>query len=613
MESTLYEVYSRLLADLVKQCKRPLIEAHYVVDDRWLLIEAPKLDKAMWAILEAQDDPKVKVIDVIDYLTGIDLGTHAQEIVAWLEETLDLYRQGKDITEDLRVAHQSLVFCYKVEYAPTNEQLKQAYTAFEENDTNIAVFDLHLEMGGSKDTVICTARSYISQVIHKAKWQEIAPSHGPGVTYPSAYPWEKSNFRSYYPSIDEVYPYSDYIIGLPHYWDRLLDNRHWADTSYSSIECKVSAVPKDSRGPRLICVHPAEAIWIQQGTRRVLEHAITTHRLTSGRINFSDQAVNGRLALKASQDREFVTLDLKDASDRLSNKLVRILFGEYAYRYLSCSRAVKARVGSRVIELNKFAPMGNCLTFPVQSLCYWAIVRAGIYHRYGVICNEVFVFGDDIIYPKRYHAGAHAALVRTGMIINANKTYVHGSFRESCGVDAWKGTDITPLRLRRIEVKSASDALAFCDLAKRARLRFASRLALFLYQKVEERFGRLSKTNDFFATGLIEWVDVGWDKLLTYEDKMRFNRNYHRWEVPVRLVMSTCKRLITHDWYHVQDSLIRMAALYGRYGVRPYIVLTPYEDTELRNVITEYSERGLEYPIPHRERLKCGWSPVIMS
>jgi hypothetical protein len=31
------------------------------------------------------------------------------------------------------------------------------------------------------------------------------------------------------------------------------------------IEAKLIAVPKDSRGPRLICVHPAESIWIQQG------------------------------------------------------------------------------------------------------------------------------------------------------------------------------------------------------------------------------------------------------------------------------------------------------------------------------------------------------------
>jgi hypothetical protein len=106
---------------------------------------------------------------------------------------------------------------------------------------------------------------------------------------------------------------------MPTFWhDIMVTESKGRIMEKTDIVAKLTAVPKDSRGPRLICVHPKEAIWIQQGQRLKLEAAITSSNLTKGRINFTDQTVNGGLALESSKSGRLATLDLKEASDRIS-------------------------------------------------------------------------------------------------------------------------------------------------------------------------------------------------------------------------------------------------------------------------------------------------------
>jgi len=646
MKSILLKAYSRLLADLGKQTNNPLFEERHLMSEEWLLIEAPKLDKLMWRIFEDLANPQVDAIDVefMAKTRGIDISHPLfTRFDVWVEDVMfDFVTNKKDITRELKAAHQMLVFCYKAEHEPTESQLEDAYRVFEENDEAVSVWDLYYQNTGSRSPLSRIARSLIGKVIYQAKWDEIAPQHGPGSVYPSKFPWEKSGFLTYYPSIDRVYSYSDWLIGMPNYWSILKESvwekRHeeikddlMVDSELSEemvtsakkcpeysdeIVCRIQAVPKDSRGPRLICVHPSEAIWIQQGTRHVLEKAIENSPLTRKVIHFRDQSVNGQLALSSSLDKTFCTLDLKDASDRLSNLAVRELFGEHAYRYLGCSRATSVRIGDRVQTLNKFAPMGNALTFPVQSLVYWAVVRAGIQCTHGDICEDVYVFGDDILFPSKYYRGAINALTRFGLITNTDKTFMHGSFRESCGVDAWNGIDITPLRLKVININSSSKAIATCDLARRARLHGCYSLAAYLYSEVSKRFGPLAKTNNLESQGLVEYEDVGWDKLLFIEKRMRFSRNLHRWEVPTKLAKQSLKRLRKHEWFHVQDSLVRLWREYDHCAYSPLELITRfrgYNPSEHYRAIVDYSDRGTEYPMLHGVRLQCSWTEVIMK
>jgi hypothetical protein len=59
------------------------------------------------------------------------------------------------------------------------------------------------------------------------------------------------------------------------------------------------------------------------------------------------------------------------------------------------------------------------------------------------------VYGDDVVVPTAFAADAIEQLETFGLLVNRAKSCVTGFFRESCGVDAYKGHNITPLRLRK--------------------------------------------------------------------------------------------------------------------------------------------------------------------
>jgi len=664
-ESILLNAYSRLLADLADNTKEPLIEAHWCMSESWVTNIAPKLDKYMLQLLETyvptddlNEGPHLsdqfmaeQVVSVMIKSYGKDVvlaspsweaaPDHFEDIFLWLLDTFKAYIRGENVLERIEVMHKSLLFCYKAEYEPTKQQLEEAYGRFEQTDVEVGKRAQALTGYWERSNVLLESRRLVSRIICKANWNEIAPKHGPGAVFPPRKPSAKSEFTTYYRSIDEVYPYTDWIRAVPCYWHgRGLECTFTAEPA--TIECRITAVPKDSRGPRIICVHPTEAVWIQQGVRHVLENAINTSPLTRGSINFSDQTINGNKALQASRSREFVTLDLKDASDLVSVELVRFLFGDYVYRFFDCCRATHVHIGERLLKLRKFAPMGNALTFPVESLVFWALVRACIHTHYGENCDDVYVFGDDLIYPQRYHERVVEVLRHAGLTVNTSKTFVRGFFRESCGVDAWNGTDITPLRMKVRSVNSCSEAVSFCDLARRASVRGNHRLATYLYTQIESWLGRkLAYTNNPNTQGLVRYVDVDLGKLMSLEGKLRFNQDYHRWEIPSYLLIQGTIHLETHDWYHVQDSLMHLWRRYDACAYQPLVLGTreghPHQSVDDDgNVVTccqseadrlakvaaqadktfgdpgiDYSDRGLEYPDPHRARLARVWTEVL--
>jgi hypothetical protein len=97
--------------------------------------------------------------------------------------------------------------------------------------------------------------------------------------------------------------------------------------------------------------------------------------------------------------------------------------------------------------------MGNATTFPVQSLFFLAVALGSLaYVREkrvttrlirGLGSSEVRVFGDDIIVPDDCAGATISALTALGLKVNADKTFTTGRFRESCGVDAYGGEDVT--------------------------------------------------------------------------------------------------------------------------------------------------------------------------
>jgi hypothetical protein len=492
-----------------------------------------------------------------------------------------------------------LVFGYKAEFEPNETQLKEAQKAFEETNQGVKTWEDTFNKVPIPGPTFREARRLIGLVIGRANWSKLIPNHGPGAVYPPHTPSTKGRFDVCTPIV-EYYPYDSHFNMIHNVGHNDLVSHDYA--TMDSIHCKLVAVPKDSRGPRLICVHPKEAVWIQQGQRHILERAIVHSKLTAGRINFDDQSVNGHLALSSSSDRSFVTIDLKEASDRISNVLIAYLFG-YASKLLSCSRASHVvMLDGRLLKLNMFAPMGNALTFPVESLVFWALVRAGILSRHGINCDDVYVFGDDIIVPTKFYDGAILGLVSAGLIPNEGKTFRKGFFRESCGVDAYHGKDVTPYRMKVRGVNTYSDGESLCDLAKRLRLGGYADTSSYLYSQVSRRFGRLSLTNNRNCQGLVEYTAYDLGTILRYEPRAYFCVDTHSWVVPYRKRTRTLEVLVYHAWWHVQDSLLSLVR--KDLGLVVRNEFGPSQDQPYRD--HGYSERGLEYPSPRGERLTRG-------
>jgi hypothetical protein len=177
-----------------------------------------------------------------------------------------------------------------------------------------------------------------------------------------------------------------------------------------------------------------------------------------------------------------------------------------------------------------------------------------------------------------------------GLVPNPSKTFRRGFFRESCGVDAFKGVDVTPHRLRKIDASTVSGGFSMCTLAKALYMDGFRLTADVLYRYVSQRFGLLPVGNNPDAQGMYRYHNVGFGELSQYDVYIRFNYKHHKWESPCLLVGGVTIDISNGAWWHLQDSLLR-----------------------LEHSSIQVTDRGLEYAVPHRVRSKRGWTDVLMT
>lgn len=231
---------------------------------------------------------------------------------------------------------------------------------------------------------------------------------------------------------------------------------------------KLICVPKDSTSLRTITAEPVLKQFYQQGLGAYLRDSICKCNVLSNSIALTDQSKNQVLAMEGSLNGKYATLDLSSASDLLSVGLVSIVFGarpvflEHALR----SRSPQVDTGNGIHDMAKFAGMGNALTFPVQSVAFALIAISAILVQDGKepsyanarrASRNVRVYGDDIIVDADYAHQVCDWLTSFGLKINRKKSFLVGNFKESCGVDAFKGIDVTPVYVRHEPVLSARD------------------------------------------------------------------------------------------------------------------------------------------------------------
>lgn len=342
--------------------------------------------------------------------------------------------------------------------------------------------------------LLYNGRLFLAKLLGNVDLASILPKHGPGAVATGEKAHSKMNFKRIYKSMDTLYPVDEYFfLNSSHLCDDLL---HLRNMQVLDEPCaKLVAVPKDFRGPRLISMEPLEVQWIQQGQARVLMQHLETHSLSRGHVNFTSQEVNRMLAMHASISGDYVTIDMKDASDRVSYTLVKELFPSTVFQYLDASRSTHTMMpnGTRV-RLNMFAPMGSAVCFPIESVVFFALAVAAIRMKTNwniERCTRcVYVYGDDLIIKSEFSDLVIAALESVHLAVNREKSCVGPSFRESCGNDCYEGVCVTPIRIKKLpDHRALTSRLAAVDYINNFTAAYFEKTAALLKKATEQVFG----------------------------------------------------------------------------------------------------------------------------
>ena len=298
----------------------------------------------------------------------------------------------------------------------------------------------------------------------------LVPKHGPGATADRLVGNRKYEQAAWTRRLESVFPHLDGFISPGEWHADSFDHVDILEPG-AEIPVRVIAVPKTLKTPRIIAVEPTAMQYSQHAIAEVLVGYLEgVDNPLRSLVGFRDQGLNRLMAQRGSHDGSLATLDLSEASDRVSNQLVRALVADFPNvgEGLEATRSRKADVpGFGVVRLAKYASMGSALCFPVEAMVFCTIVFMGIERALSrrvtrndvrSFLGQVRVYGDDIIVPADYAASVIRSLEDFGLRVNADKSFWTGRFRESCGKEYFAGDDVSIVRCRSIPPTSRKDA-----------------------------------------------------------------------------------------------------------------------------------------------------------
>jgi len=294
---------------------------------------------------------------------------------------------------------------------------------------------------------------------------DVRPNNGPGAVATPRLSNQKWVMPSWSERLNDVFP-------LDHYACYSVD----AYSSVASIDIcardqeppvRVVTVRKNLKTPRIIAIEPVHQQFMQQGIKDELYALIESHPILGGHVNFTDQKINQELARRGSLGANLATIDLSEASDRVSKELVYLQYSRCDPDFLegvmacrSTHAAITRKSGEvETYQLRKFASMGSALCFPIEAVAFFFICCGGLMESRGltpcmrslrIVAKDVYVYGDDIIVPADEVDFVIDWLEGFNLRVNHDKSFWTGKFRESCGAEYFDGTWVTPVYARQI-------------------------------------------------------------------------------------------------------------------------------------------------------------------
>lgn len=204
---------------------------------------------------------------------------------------------------------------------------------------------------------------------------------------------------------------------------------------------KIFTVPKNFEKRRFAAMEPPLNMFFQLGLGGLYKRAAQRE----GLLKSDAKEDHMQMALYGSATGELVTRDLKQASDTVCCAIIEELWPADHVRTMYDLRTPRGVWEGQHVVYEKISSMGNGFTFEVETLTFYALVRA--------VCGRdalVSVFGDDIIYPAEFDEEVVTLLDYCGFISNADKSFATGPFRESCGGHYFEGEDVTPFYVEQM-------------------------------------------------------------------------------------------------------------------------------------------------------------------
>jgi hypothetical protein len=359
----------------------------------------------------------------------------------------------------------------KISLPCSNTRVRKAMDGYIKCEQDVRQFDRNLK---KKDILEFQTMSNLlfsevfQQMDRDVHYGELLPKHGPGATADRLSSNGKYRQRTWTTRLDRVFPLDKYLIPNARFSDTL-DEVTILEPG-AEMPVRVITVPKTLKTPRIIAVEPTCMQYMQQALLRSFLAAYKRDELLSGLIGFDDQIPNQDLARKGSLDMETATLDLSDASDRVSNQLVRTMLKQWPnlQEAFDSTRSRRADVpGYGVIRLAKYASMGSALCFPVEAMVFTTLIFLGIQKSLNTTLTKkdiksflgsVRIYGDDLIVPCRHVRTIVQTLEHFGARVGLDKSFWTGRFRESCGKEYFNGADVSIVRIRQVLPHTIADA-----------------------------------------------------------------------------------------------------------------------------------------------------------
>lgn len=375
---------------------------------------------------------------IMNSVTGLmEWGATLEQLIQWIVFDEKLNLQSLDLRER-----------YQIDYVRTEE------------DISTMDYDLPHDLRQLAESVLSS---------FEPQMYPFRPGHGPGATLEIARSQASPHRKNEALLVDDRI--REYLRWR--YVSEDADDDGWFlhHEGVTDRAAKLVCVPKSMTKNRTISKEPTTLQYLQQDLFRAMDDWISSHHLLRWHIDLHDQAKSRKLAQYGSVDGSFATIDMSKASDLVTLPLLRALAPDSALLHaIMETRSSECIVRDDVrTTILKVAGMGNAICFPTECVvfalcCECACRRAGM-----VDTRRCYrVFGDDIVIDSRAVPALLEILSACHFVVNREKSFYEGQtacFREACGVWAFGGADITPLRLSRRLALSKDNSGDHCKVS----------------------------------------------------------------------------------------------------------------------------------------------------